>query len=99
MPYIELDPAVALKAIEGYTNELDPEARTLDAFYRQHACPRCKGACRKEIVAGHAFSGDSLVPRSVLRCETCSHLFDPHSGITLEMGHRTCGGLPIIEPK
>ena len=81
----ELDPVLAAKAIEGYTNELAPAAKALDAFYRQFRCQRCGGKCNKETVPNHAFSDpDTLVPRSCLRCPTCNCLFDPHSGLLLE---------------
>jgi hypothetical protein len=88
MPHFkELDPVLAAKTIEGYTNELAPEAKTLDAFYRQFRCQHCGGACQKETVPTHAFSDpDTLVPRSCLRCTVCKILFDPHSGLLLEGG-------------
>jgi hypothetical protein len=93
MPVVELDPEVALKAIEGFENELDPELRVLDAFYRQFICPRCRGEMRKEFASGenggHAFADKSvLVPRALLRCVSpvCGCLIDPHSGLLVERG-------------
>ena len=83
----EMDPILAQKAIEGYINELAPEASALDAFYRQFRCQHCGSACQKETVPSHAFSdSDTLVPRSCLRCTSCKILFDPHSGLLLEGG-------------
>jgi len=88
----ELDPVLAWKAIEGYTNELDGEARKLEAFYRQFPeCPRCNGAFRKEFQTGpnggHAFADkETLLPRALLRCATCNFLLDPHSGVVVELG-------------
>ncbi len=85
---VELDPELAWKAIEGYSNELAPEQRALAALYRNTPCPGCGGACATEQGgARHAFGGGSLVPRSLLRCGTCRLLFDPHSGVVLERGH------------
>ena len=82
-----MDPTLAAKAIEGYTNELAPESLALDAFYRQFRCKRCGGKCQRETVKGHVFSDPgTLVPRACLRCTDCRCLFDPHSGILLEMG-------------
>lgn len=87
MPFVELDPLLAWKAIEGYQNELAAEQKTLDAFYRQFKCPCCQGPCRRETLSNHAFADpNTMSARSVLRCELCSALFDPHSGIRLEMG-------------
>lgn len=86
MHFKPIDPELARKAVEGYTNELAPQATALEAFYRQFKCLRCKGACQKENVVGHMFSDpDTLVPRSCLRCTVCSCLFDPHSGLILNL--------------
>ena len=83
----ELDAEIAAKAIEGYENELSAETQKLDAFYRQFDCPRCGGGCQRETLPGHAFNDpDTLVPRSVLRCRSCSCLFDPHTGLLLDRG-------------
>ncbi len=102
MSFKELDPELAWKAIEGYTNELAPEQKALDAFYRQFKCPRCGGNCGKETLnATHAFADAStIVPRSVLRCLSCKCLFDPHTGIRLEMGNlaNVPPPVPIIRP-
>jgi hypothetical protein len=88
MPFKELDPELCWKAIEGYTNELSPQQKGLDAFYRQFVCPRCQGKMRKEVSVKHAFSDpNTLVPRSLLRCEDCHHLMDPHTGLDLELGN------------
>ena len=85
MIYKELDPEVAAKAIEGYQNELAPESKALDAFYRQFNCPNCKGACQRETVVGNVFADpDTLVPRACLRCTICRCLFDPHSDLLIE---------------
>jgi hypothetical protein len=93
MPFVELDPEVAWKAIEGFENELDPELRALETFYKQFVCPRCRGEMRKEFAGGerggHAFAdGDTLNPRALLRCVNpeCRCLLDPHSGLLVERG-------------
>lgn len=84
----ELDPETAWRLIEGYQNELAPEQLALEAFYRQFRCLRCKAECRKETSLGHAFSDpNTLVPRSLLRCLECEMLFDPHTGLILQMGN------------
>lgn len=101
-PIKELDPELAWKAIEGFTNELAPEQKTLDAFYRQFTCKLCGSPCRKETLnSRHAFSDpDVLVPRSVLRCTLCTCLFDPHTGILLERGDpEKASGISIIRPR
>lgn len=98
MPFIELDPEVAWRAIEGYQNELAAENTKFEAFYRQLRCPRCGGSCRKEFNAAHAFADpNTMIPRALLRCLECSCLFDPHvltpSGqpIIVELGNQAQG--------
>lgn len=89
MSFIELDPEVIWKAIEGYQNELEPENRKLEALYRQMKCPRCGGSCQKEFSPIHAFSDPSTpVARALLRCTSCLCLFDPHV--------LTANGQPLI---
>jgi rubredoxin len=80
MAIVELDPAVAWKAVEGYQNELAPDATKLEALYRQVPCPRCGQAGHKEFNVAHAFADKStLVPRALLRCANCQCLYNPHS--------------------
>lgn len=102
MSYQELDPELAWKAIEGYQNELDPEQKALDAFYRQFRCKRCSGPVRKEYLTQHAFSdAETMGPRACLRCTLCKCLFDPHNGVILELGDmtKTPQGTPLIGEK
>lgn len=97
MAFIEMDPELILRAVEGYKNELAPESEKLEAFYRQFTCKRCgSNMLAKETDTRHAFSDkDTLVPRSLLRCQTCQFLFDPHSGLVVEIGEDF---VPILDP-
>jgi hypothetical protein len=97
MHFKPADPELMLKAIEGYEDILAPEKATLDSFYRQFKCKRCGGNCRKEMVAGHVFDSSTMNPRCVLRCLACELLFDPHSGILLELG--TIPHNSVVDPK
>jgi hypothetical protein len=102
MPFVELDPLAAWKAIEGYTNELSAEQKGLDAFYRQFKCKRCGGNVQKAFNPRHAFSDPEVMnPRALLRCTACKCLFDPHNGVILELGDttRTPEGIPLIGEK
>jgi hypothetical protein len=87
--FVEMDQELALKLIEGYENELEPEQKKQEAFYRNCACPRCGGQCEKRFIsADHAFGDGSVLPRSGLKCTMCNCLFDPHSNLILEIGVR-----------
>jgi len=98
MPIVEMNPLEAWKAIEGYQNELSSETVAQDAFYRQFRCKRCEGPVQKEVSPRHAFSDPtSLVPRCLLRCTACRFLFDPHSGLAVEMGDMRKAVVRIVE--
>lgn len=82
----EIDPELAWKLIEGYEDELEPESKALDAFYRQVRCPRCKEPMHKEYDTRHVFSDpDTMNPRALLRCE-CGLLLEPHTNVILDSG-------------
>jgi ssDNA-binding Zn-finger/Zn-ribbon topoisomerase 1 len=84
--YKEMDPELARRLIEGYQDELTPELKAQDAFYRKFRCPRCKGALKKEVDARTAFTGDGLIPKALLRCPNCRYLIDPHTNLVVEFG-------------
>ena len=60
------------------------------------------GKYHKEFSRGHAFpeNGEHLVARALLRCNSCRALFDPFSGLYVEMGNPAAvpPDIPIIRP-
>lgn len=83
-----LDPEVAWKLIEGHEDVLAPEAKALDAFYRQFSCPRCREPLVKQFDSRHVFSDqDTMGPRALLCCQGCGYLIDPHTRIVLNTGN------------
>lgn len=84
--YKEMDPEVARRLIEGYEDELTPAMNAQDAFYKKFRCPRCKCGLQKEIDIRTAFTGDGLIPKSLLRCANCRYLIDPHTNLVVEFG-------------
>lgn len=101
MAFVEMDPDDVRKALAGYEDELAAEAKKLDAFYRQFRCQNCGGECGKEYDRRHAFADpDVLVPRAILRCLKCKALFDPFSGLRLELGNKALvrPEIPLIYP-
>lgn len=77
-----------MKAVEGYEDVLDEEARNLDKLYSSFSCPRKCGPLRREIDSNHVFADrNTLVPRSLLRCDNCGYLIEPHSRVVLESGN------------
>ncbi len=82
----EMDPEVALAAIQGYQDELSSAYEAQEALYRNYKCPRCRCALQKEFHGPTAFDSDSVIAKALLRCENCHYLIDPRSNIILETG-------------
>lgn len=99
----EMDPELALLAIEGHEDVLRPEADRLDGFYRTFSCPRCKGPLQKEFDMRHAYADPATMnARALLRCGNCKYLLDPHSNLVVEYGDVSkipVESIPIINPK
>jgi hypothetical protein len=102
MAFVTMDPELARKAIEGIENVLEPERLKFEAFYRQFKCERCGGEYHKEFSRRHAFpeGGENLIARALLRCSAGRALFDPFSGMYVEMGNPAAvpPAIPIIKP-
>jgi hypothetical protein len=83
----ELDPELHLKLIEGYTDELSPEAKSLELFYRLHSrCKRCGELMQKEFDGRTAWESDDAMPHALLRCTNCGMLLEPFTGLVLDTG-------------
>jgi hypothetical protein len=102
MAYVTMPAELVRKAIEGHENVLEGDNLKLEAFYRQFVCNRCGGQYHKEFNRNHAFAGngDHVIARALLRCCDCKALFDPFSGLLVEMGNRAAVPpvVPIIKP-
>lgn len=101
--FVQLDPKVALKAIEGHEDVLAGEAKTLEALYRQHSdCPRgCGPTMTKETLVKFAFADPEYVnPRMLMKCSHCGCLLNPFDGMIVELGDpdtANAGGI-VIKP-
>ena len=83
----EMDPAVALKAIEGHKDVLTPESERLERLYKSKHCPRCLGGLQKEFDPRFTYADEEVsIGRALLRCASCQFLLDPHNNIVLEYG-------------
>lgn len=88
--FIELDPEVARKAIEGHEDVLAGEQRAAEALYRQHRdCPRGCGPTMEKSAgpASWAFGDDNWhIPRCLVKCRHCGCTKDPFGGIMVSLG-------------
>lgn len=83
----EMDTELALQAIEGLEDVLTPEAKGLEALYRQFSCPRCQCALQKEFDVRHTYADPGVMnARALLRCAGCRYLIDPHNNVIIEYG-------------
>lgn len=86
--FVEMDPEIARKLVEGYDNELEAASKADAAYYRQQRCPRCGGECTKHFISTvYAFSGGDLLPRFAMKCTLCDCVFDPRTGIITTLGN------------
>ena len=94
----EMDPEVAWRLIEGYQDELTPEAKKQEAFYRQFRCQNCRTELQQEIDAKTCFRNGAILPKALLRCALCGYLIDPETRIILSSGNpaQVPEELPII---
>jgi len=92
----EMDPELALRAIEGYQDELSPERAKQVEFYRGFSCPRCQCSLNEEIDAKTTFSGDGLIPKALLRCSNCSYAIEPHTNLIVSYGNAAKTPVEII---
>jgi len=92
-----LDPEIILRLLEGHTNVISPTARERDQFYNSQKCSECgSNALIKTQKPNRLFTGDSLVAKWLLGCKDCGALFDPHTGLLINMGNPAKAMVPAI---
>lgn len=93
----ELPPGVAQKMLEGYEDTLTPAVRREMDFVSKQLCPRCGSNVVPEHDVKRMIKGQC---RPLARCGECRCLFDPYSGLLLEMGNlgNLEPAIPIIQP-
>jgi hypothetical protein len=87
-----LNPDVARKAIQGYTDAIAPAAKADAAFYNQFVCPSCRSDMIREFIGGARGAGTTWLPdcataQALLRCLSCKLLMNPRSGLIVDEGH------------
>lgn len=94
----ELDPKIAQRMIEGHEDVLSEQVQRELDFVNQQSCPRCCGNVIPEHDVRRMIKGGP--PRPLARCGECECLFDPYSGLLLEMGNlgKLEPAIPIIRP-
>lgn len=86
--FVPMDPTEVWRAVEPLRDELTPAHKAYQAFLRQFRCPRCKlDSLQPRYDGRHAFGGDALIPRALLRCQYCELLLEPDTGLILNHGN------------
>lgn len=84
----QLDPQITAKLLEGHEDTITKLAQDREQFYQSQSCPRCSGNSNTKTANPHRlFVNGEALPRYQLRCDNCECLFDPFTGIVLEMGN------------
>lgn len=50
----------------------------------------------KELDTRVAWTSEDALPRFLLRCQECGHLFDPETGLILDMGNAAKIPQPVL---
>lgn len=101
MRFKEMDQAEVLALLEGEQDILTPLVEADEKVYKGAICPRCGGDCATDLNVSTLFdvdpaTGDIIpgprmterpIPRKLCRCMRCRCLFDPFSGVILELGN------------
>lgn len=87
--------------LDGQKDILTPLVEADMEIYRDSSCPRCGGTVQPEIDMNRVLAGNRIVPRQNCRCVDCSCLFEPFTGMIIEMGNlaRIEPRIPIIRGK
>ncbi len=77
-----------LKLLEGHVDTIGPAAEEQDKFYASQICPYCQGDSTQKHADGRlTFSGESALPKFLLKCDSCGCIFDPHTGLIAALGN------------
>jgi len=90
-PTIYMNATLNILATEGEKNLLEEAEKKQNAFYASFSCPRCKHGELKRTAHPKPFIPDEPLPRSLLMCPSCEHVFDPHTGIDIKLGNPMLG--------
>jgi hypothetical protein len=94
MLFKEMSRDLLSKIIEGEEDILSALVARDREIYDSASCPRCGGRCATEVDAQRALKSSRPIPRHNCRCLECKCLFEPFTGILIEMGN-----LANLEPK
>lgn len=107
-----MDQDELLEILKDEVDILTPMVEADEEIYRDARCPRCGGECTTDINVSTLFDVDPktmdiipgprmanrIIPRKLSRCMGCTCLFDPFTGLVLEMGNlgRLEPDIPLI---
>ncbi len=107
----EMDQKLLKAIVDQEVDLLTPLVEADQQIYNDASCPRCGGVTIKErnlendievLEDGSVTSRSSRpIPKFLCRCADCSCLFDPFSGLLLEMGNlaQVRPRIPILSTK
>lgn len=93
----QLDPEITLRLLEGHQNAVSPLARERDDFYKKQKCNECGStALQKTQDPKRIFQENDPIARWLLNCKDCGAVFDPHTGLLINMGNPARAMVPTV---
>lgn len=84
-----MDPEEVARLLEGHKDIVTSLAEKREQFYNDQQCPSCASTSHtRSTNANIAFLGNDPIARFILECQDCGCVFDPHSGLVLQLGNR-----------
>lgn len=90
MPFIEMDPDVIRKILEGQKDILTPLAEQREARYRRLTCPCCQSNDLKPVARTNSDGEivvDGIIPHHRFECRVCDCYWDPETDLVLRTGN------------
>lgn len=93
MKFKPMDEASILEILSQHEDVLTPMVEADQRVYNEQACPTCGSSMIIEPHIDRLLNSSRPVPKHLCRCPVCTHLIDPFSGISLELGNKG-----LVEP-
>ncbi len=87
MHFKEMKAEDRAKLIEEHDDVLTPLIQEDQKIYEDASCPRCGGMAAKDVDLFRAVTTKRVIPRYNCKCLECGCLFEPITGLIIEMGN------------
>lgn len=93
--YKTMNEATRQQLLKDAVDCITPALKEEQDFLAGRSCPKCgSGHCQPVIDNANPFGGPGILPKKLLLCHNCQVMFEPYTGIQLNMGR-----VPINDQK